>query len=585
MNIKEQIAVEYVKYVKNPIYLIEQNFKTLDLTQGGYVPFKLFPKQKEVIQALRENRHNLITKPRQAGISTVVAAFIAAVLATADPNKPEKIMIVANKAILAQEFMAKVTAFLSQVPIWVWGEYYDTKKDVDGHIIGKGSVKKLKLYNGSQVMAVATSTDALRGYTPTYLVVDEAAYIDNGKELYNAAMSSLITGGRMILISTPNGLDELYYKTYAKAIEGDNPFNIVELKWYQDPRYNKDLEWIKYNDSGEEVEKVKETEFTFESFDEMLKAGYKPISSWYNEMCASLQYDKKAIARELDVKFEGSAGNVLEYSAIEWILDNTVTPPLRKEWEDKNMWIWEDPILDNEYIMGVDCSSGTGEDYSSVKIINLTTMTEAAEYVGKIRPERLAELIEIYGYRYNAHTPIDTTGGYGDTTVFALEQKGYKLLHYTEVGEDVLKKRGINNRNVNGEQKDRVAGVKIGTAHKRNAILRKYVSMVETRELTVKSIRHANEMKTYVWINGRPDHMRGFNDDIIMATALAIWISETSFKKIQKAKEMDEVILNTWMGSNISKSDIEKRKKLMKNSKQIKRSGDYNPYDYSWVLR
>jgi len=587
---KEQLALEYIKYVRNPTYLIESHFKTMDLTQHGYVPFKLFPRQKDIISALHNHRHNLITKPRQAGISTTVAAFVASKAATADPNKPEKIMIIANKAVLAQEFMSKIKNFLRQVPTWVWGEYYDHNKETDGHVVGKGSVKKITLLNGTEIYAVATSTDALRGYTPTYLVVDEAAFIDNGRELYNAAMSSLITGGRMILISTPNGLDELYYRTYAGAIEDPekHPFNIVELKWYQDPRYNKDLEWVKYSDTGEVEEKIKEKDFNLDQFEEMIKEGYKPTSSWYREMCASLQFDKKAIARELDVKFEGSAGNVIEYKSIEYILENTTESPIREEWEDKLMWIWEDPIEGHEYILGSDVSTGDGEDYSSVKIINLTTMEEAAEYKGKIRPERLAALIEHYGYLYNAYTVIDTTGGYGDTTVYELEQREYKLLHYSETGDDVLKTEAINKQNKSEVDKTRVAGYRVGTAARRTRLISKYVSIIEANELKVKSVRHANEMKTYVWKNGRADHMRGFNDDIIFATGLALWIAATHFKKIKRAKEISTAMLQNWNGLNINQSDIEKRKRIMQKNKKTKhlyKSTQDPTGEYSWLFR
>ena len=68
----------------------------------------------------------------------------------------------------------------------------------------KNSSSHYKLWNGSEVKAVASSKDALRGYTPSVIVVDEAAFIEGnkGEEFYTAAQPSLSTGGRSILIST-----------------------------------------------------------------------------------------------------------------------------------------------------------------------------------------------------------------------------------------------------------------------------------------------------------------------------------------------------------------------------------------------
>ena len=45
-------------------------------------------------------------------------------------------------------------------------------------------------------------------------------------------------------------MDPLYYRTYDGARTGKNNFKIVEMRWYQDVRYNRYLSWI----AGEEEE-------------------------------------------------------------------------------------------------------------------------------------------------------------------------------------------------------------------------------------------------------------------------------------------------------------------------------------------
>ena len=73
-------------------------------------------------------------------------------------------------------------------------------------------------------------------------------FIDNGVEVFGAALTALGTGGRAALVSTPNGMDKLYYKTYEQSKSGDNDFHIIEMKWYQDKRYNYDLVWTHEDD-------------------------------------------------------------------------------------------------------------------------------------------------------------------------------------------------------------------------------------------------------------------------------------------------------------------------------------------------
>lgn len=343
-----EIYREYAKCLTSPIYAIETYLETFDKTQEGFVPFKLFPRQKEIIHAYEKHRFNLVTKPRQAGVSTTTAAYMAVKAAFADIDNPEAILIIANKQELAFEFLAKIKDFVSQIPRWVWGpDYYGNTKNEEKSIFSTDSKKEIKLPNGSRIKAVATSKDALRGFTPTYLVMDEAAYIDNGAEVFGAALTALGTGGKATLISTPRGMDELYYKTYDQAKKKKNNFNIIEMKWYEDSRYNKDLRWYKEDKIELEVE------FTFASYEKRIADGWKPSSSWYEEMCLGMNNDAKMIAQELDVSFIGSGGNVIAEEYIKYQNDHNVKDPTYTFGAESEIWVWEEPKEDNQYIMCV----------------------------------------------------------------------------------------------------------------------------------------------------------------------------------------------------------------------------------------
>jgi hypothetical protein len=71
---KGQKLLEIARCHKDTIYAIERYLHTEDRTQGGEVPFVLFPKQKELVHGYVDHRHNIVMKPRQAGISTTTAA-------------------------------------------------------------------------------------------------------------------------------------------------------------------------------------------------------------------------------------------------------------------------------------------------------------------------------------------------------------------------------------------------------------------------------------------------------------------------------------------------------------------------------
>ncbi len=428
-----EIIKEYAKCLESPIYAIETYLQTFDQTQKGFVPFMLFPRQKEIIRSYEKHRFNIVTKPRQAGVSTTTAAYHSIKVAFADEESPEAVLIIANKQELAFEFLAKIKDFLTQLPRWIWGEdYYGSEENEARSIFSTESKKEIKLPNKCRVKAVATSKDALRGFTPTTLIMDEAAYIDNGKEVFGAALTSLGTGGKATLISTPRGMDELYYKTYEQAKAKKNKFNIIEMKWYEDLRYNKGLTWIK----GDEI--VEEVEFSFESYKRMIQAEYKPTSEWYEDMCQNMNNDARMIAQELDVSFVGSGGNVInEKDIASQELLNVEEPIITRGVEDE-IWIWKEPVEGHQYIMGVDVSRGDAEDASTIVMVDFTTMEQVMEYQGYIQPDLLAQLVEEYGDYYKAYAVVDITGGMGVTTVLKLLEFDYKRLHYDTPNGKIL---------------------------------------------------------------------------------------------------------------------------------------------------
>jgi hypothetical protein len=579
MLTRREILLEYAKCLEKPIYAIETYLETFDRTQEGFVPFKLFPRQKQIIHAYETYRFNLVTKPRQAGVSTTTAAYLCIKAAFADEDNPEAILIIANKQELAFEFLAKIKDFVSQLPRWVWGsDYYGTKENEEKTIYEKDSRKEIKLPNGSRIKAVATSKDALRGFTPTYLVMDEAAFIDNGKEVFGAALTALGTGGKAFLISTPNGHDALYYKTYQQAKSKDNNFNIVEMKWYEDSRYNKDLRWVK----GEDV--IPEVEFTFDSYQLKISEGYSPTSSWYEEMCQGMNNDKRMIAQELDVSFLGSGANVIDQKDIEFQELHNVEEPIEIIGSiDSQTWIWKHPEEGHQYILGSDVSRGDGEDSSTIVILDFTTMELVLEYKGKIQPDLLAQLIEEYGERYKAYTVVDITGGMGVSTVLKLLEFDYKRLHYDTPNSKILSSKQKQLQALNSDNK--IPGLQVNSI--RLQMISNFEQKVRNNEVKIKSARMVGEMRTFIYKNGRPDHQEGEHDDLIFAMAMCLWVVEHSFKNLEKFQTQTKAMLSGWASSNtiaannreqvLNKSGIDSRTYTRQNNPLPKTKPNFHP--------
>ena len=537
---KEQVLLEYAKCYNDTPYALKTYLQTYDNTQSKYVPLELFNDQISLVKDYDTSEENIALKYRQAGVSTVTSAWASKRLVFARKEKPEKILIIANKMDTAVEMANKVRAFVDPWPSWLGVTFS----------IEKNSQRHFKLTNGCEVKAVATSKDALRGYTPTILIFDEAAYINADEDFWSACMASLSTGGKVIVISTPNGFDPIYYSIYTQAIKGMNDFTITEMYWYRDPRYSKDLKLIKcddiihymlnrndYNDNEIIIDysDIKINDRNLIEIKEKLENGYKAYSSWFESMSKKLKFDKRKISQELECNFLGSGDSVIPPETMKKIKNKHIEEPINK-FMGGAIWQWKEPIVGHKYIMGVDVSRGDSEDFSTLSIIDFDSREQVLEYLGKVPPDILAEIAFKWGTMYEAFIVIDITGGMGVSTSRKLQELGYKNLYVD----------GINPADKwkwDPKMQDKIPGINFNS--KRVLIVQALEEALRF-DFSLKSQRLFNELNTFVYVSGRPDHQKGQHDDLIMAFAMAIYVGESSFAQLEKVTEQTKAMLDSW---------------------------------------
>jgi hypothetical protein len=534
MNSKLEQLKEYARIIKDTPYALRTYLQTYDNTQKKFVPMNLFPDQLQLIQDYENFNENITKKYRQAGVTTVTAAWLSKKLQFAKPENPERVLIIANKKDTAVEMANKIRNFLDQWPEWI---------NV-GFSPDKNSESRFRLNNGSEVKAVATSADALRGFTPTVLVFDEAAYIEAGDDFWAASMASLSTGGKIILISTPNGYDPIYYGVYDQAIRGINDFHITDLRWFKDPRYTKDLRWVKCQDichymlNREQYDdnEVVLYEFDMNTYQELEEQGYKPYSSWFESMSKKFKYDRRKISQELECDFLGSGDGVIPGFVQENISKNMIRVPIEK-YMQATLWQWKEPVEGHRYIMGVDVSRGDSEDFSAINITDFDDREQVLEYVGKIPPDDLAQIAYKWGIIYgNAFIVIDITGGMGVATSRKLQELNYKNIYID----------GINTQNIweyNAKALEKIPGLNFN--NKRTQIVAAFEEQLR-KGFAVRSSRLLNELNTFVYMNGRPDHMKGSHDDAIMSMSMALYAGDICFNQLQKTESVNRAMIESW---------------------------------------
>jgi hypothetical protein len=249
------------------------------------------------------------------------------------------------------------------------------------------------------------------------------------------------------------------------------------------------------------------------------------------------------------------------------------------------MWVWEDPQFGHEYILSVDAASGSADDFASICIFDFTTGYQVVEYHGKIAPDTLGEIAFEYGSRYEAFIVVDITGGYGVSSVLKLIELGYqskKMYYDTVIGIDSV----TNNRNLERHMRDgKLPGLNF--QKNRNTIVTKLEESIRLDSFKVRSIRAIAEMDTFVFKNGRPDHMKGYHDDLLMSIAMCCYVAQTSFRDFEKSKGQTKAMLDSWVVSTnttetIDELNITEHNQIYKKdiSKQVQQANS----EHNWLF-
>ena len=480
------------------------------------------------------------------------------------------------------QLLEKMVNFLDQVPRWMWGsDYYspDPNSPKNTKSIYKTRNKdKIELFNGCKIYARSSGENAARGVSAvSILIFDEAAFIQNGISVYTQAVAatSSVRDAKIVMVSPPNGKDQLYYRTYANALKGVNNYTPVEFKWYQDLRYQRNLKWWRKNPETGEIEwdvdpvvgPRGEIEYNEERWRKLEKDGWKPESPWYVEMCKSFNMDDQKIAQELDVSFLGSSDNVIPPDVIEHhLLHNVIREVSDDGWGLKDpyvheTWIWEDPIPGHRYVCAIDASSGSAEDRTAIEMIDIDAIddngtpyfNQVLEYYGKKTGDEIGEMVYHYATAYNnALVVVECIGGYGDAVILTLMAKKYKNIYMDDPGlktytvQKAYSKFGI-------KEGDKLPGFRTNAV--RVQMIGNFVTSLKENSLRIRSIRVVTEMETWIWKNQRPDHMDGCHDDSLTCLAMGMFVIQFYVIKNDKDKAMSKTILISFRVNNMGRNN------------------------------
>ena len=477
---------EYLKCAASPIHFINNYAQIQDPVQGR-IPFLLFVFQVITLKMFLRHRFNIVLKPRQMGLSWLVAAF-ALWLATFRPH--QNIVVISIKEDTAKRFLDKIKYIYRYLPCWL-------KAKIDHE-----NFSTLIFSNQSRISSVPTSEEAGRSEGISLLIVDEAAFVRWIDKIWAAAFPTLSTGGMGVLISTANGLGNFFANKWRDAIERASDFNPIQLHWRMHP--HRDDQWYRVQ-----------------------RRELGPALTAQEVDCDFLNSGRPVFDTAILVDW----ANTLKHRApLEVLYSNDAKDGLHDK-RAEGLYVFAKPKPEKAYVIGADCSSGDGGDYHALQVLDWDTGEQVAEMRVQCKPDQWANYLVAVGKLYNwAHLAVERNG-VGLATVQKLIDKRYPNI-YTYIKEEAKVDSEVSTRHLVAETQDIVGwtttsanrGVIINTTEE---LIREHQRLREEGVVDtylINGMRTLNECLVFNWQDaGKPNPRAndGYNDDLCMALFIA----------------------------------------------------------------
>ena len=164
---------------------------------------------------------------------------------------------------------------------------------------------------------------------------------------------------------------------------------------------------------------------------------------------------------------------------------------------------------------------------------------QIGEYKGQIGTKEFGHLLVGIATEYNNALLVIENANIGWSTVQTVIDRDYNNLYYSpKLGEI----RADSYFDQYMDTSKMVAGFTM-TSKVRPMIISKFQEYLGDQGVVIQSKRLIEEMKVFIWKNGRPEAQHGYNDDLIMPLAIGTYLRDTALKFQQQSLDMTRAAL------------------------------------------
>ena len=181
--------------------------------------------QQDLLRTTAVASVTVCEKSRRIGFTWAIAADAVLTAASRRGQGGMDVFYLAYEKEMTREFIDTCAEWAK-----VFGHAASAAEEVLFDDAGEKAVMafRIKFASGFEIVALSSKPRGLRG-RQGYVIIDEAAFHDQLEEVLKAALALLMWGGKVLVISTHNGIDNPFNQLLDEIRAGRKPYALVRV--------------------------------------------------------------------------------------------------------------------------------------------------------------------------------------------------------------------------------------------------------------------------------------------------------------------------------------------------------------------
>jgi hypothetical protein len=242
----------------------------------------------------------------------------------------------------------------------------------------------------------------------------------------------------------------------------------------------------------------------------------------------------REFAQEYDCDFLGSGNSVVESDILSFYEQTFIQEPVERRFLGGDYWLWSYPNYSKSYIISADVARGDGSDYSTFHVIDVEACEQVAEYKSQIGTREFGNMLVSVAAEWNNALLVPENSNIGWDVINTIIEKEYPNLYYS------VRANGEMNMDkwLSKMESDQTVPGFTNSQKTRPLVISKMESYIRDRHFIFHSKRLLEELRVFIWMNGKAQAQNGYNDDLVIAAGIGLFARDTGIKFHQQGMDM-----------------------------------------------